>query len=77
MFYVLETKITNIQNENFLDNYDFYDVPGLNEFLTGGKNENDAAPPTSEKNEFEILQKNNEEEEEENEEEKKENIKKL
>ena len=77
LFYVLETKITNIQNENFLDNYDFYDVPGLNEFLTGGKNENDAAPPTSEKNEFEILQKNNDEEEEENEEEKKENMKKA
>ena len=78
LFYVLETKITNIQNEKFLDNYDFYDVPGLNEFLTGGKNENenDAAPPTSEKNEFEILPKNSEEEEEESDEEKKENMKK-
>ena len=65
LFYVLETKITNIQNEKFLDNYDFYDVPGLNEYLTEGKNENDAAPPTSEKNEFEILPKNDEEEEEE------------
>ena len=27
-----------------MDNYDFYDVPGLNESLSAGKNENDKEP---------------------------------
>ena len=62
----METKITNIKNEEFLNNYDFYDVPGLNELLTTGKNNKEAAP-TSEKSEFTVLKKNEEDEIEEEE----------
>ena len=39
LFYVLETNITNISNEKFLNEYDFYDIPGLNEYI---KNEESA-----------------------------------
>ena len=39
LFYVLETKITNISNEKFLENYGFYDIPGLYESFTDRKNE--------------------------------------
>ena len=56
LFFVLETNITNIKNEEFLNNYDFYDVPGLNELLTTGKNNKESAP-TSEKSEFTVLKK--------------------
>ena len=66
LFFVLETNITNIKNEEFLNNYDFYDVPGLNELLTTGKNDKEAAP-TSEKNEYTILKKDEEDENEEEE----------
>ena len=38
LFYVLETDIKNIENKEFLSKYDFYDVPGLNEFIS---NENE------------------------------------
>ena len=31
IFYMLETKIINIDNNEFLKKYDFYDIPGLNE----------------------------------------------
>lgn len=34
LFYVLETDIKNIENKEFLSKYDFYDVPGLNEFIS-------------------------------------------
>ena len=40
LFYVLETNITNLSNENFLNEFDFYDIPGLNEYI---KN-NESAP---------------------------------
>ena len=33
LFYVLETPIQNIENKEFLSKYDFYDIPGLNEFI--------------------------------------------
>ena len=33
LFYMLETKIINIDNNEFLKKYDFYDIPGLNEKL--------------------------------------------
>jgi len=31
LFYMLEIKINNIVNDKFLEKYDFYDIPGLNE----------------------------------------------
>ena len=34
LFYMLELKITNINNIEFLKKYDFYDIPGLNENIT-------------------------------------------
>lgn len=41
LFYVLEIKINNIQNREILENYDFYDIPGLDEFIPSEKeNEN-------------------------------------
>ena len=33
LFYVLETDITNIKNKDFLTQFDFYDIPGLNEYI--------------------------------------------
>lgn len=33
LFYVLEIEIKNIENEKLLDEYDFYDIPGLDEYL--------------------------------------------
>ena len=33
LFYVLEIKVKNITNENLLNNYDFYDIPGLDEYI--------------------------------------------
>ena len=39
LFYVLETDISNIENKEFLSKYDFYDIPGLNEYIkTEGNN---------------------------------------
>ena len=35
LFYVLEIKINYIKNEELLNNYDFYDIPGLDEYITG------------------------------------------
>ena len=39
LFYMLELKIININNIEFLKKYDFYDMPGLNENINE-KNEN-------------------------------------
>ena len=33
LFYVLEIEIKNIKNEKLLDDYDFYDIPGLDEYI--------------------------------------------
>ena len=33
LFYVLETDITNIKNKDFLTQFDFYDIQGLNEYI--------------------------------------------
>ena len=43
LFYVLEVKITTIKNEELLNKYDFYDIPGLDEYISGEENkkEND------------------------------------
>ena len=39
LFYMLETNITNIENKEFLKNHDFYDIPGLNEYIKSNENE--------------------------------------
>jgi Ca2+-binding EF-hand superfamily protein len=36
LFYVLEIKVKTIKNEKLLNNYDFYDIPGLDEYIAGG-----------------------------------------
>jgi hypothetical protein len=42
LFYLLETNITNIENKDFLKKHDFYDIPGLNEYMiTDEKSEKD------------------------------------
>ena len=46
LFYVLETDITNIKNKDFLTQFDFYDIPVLNEYIKNSeedkkKDEND------------------------------------
>ena len=33
LFYVLEIEMKNIKNEELLNNYDFYDIPGLDEYI--------------------------------------------
>jgi len=33
LFYMLELNIININNNEFLKTYDFYDIPGLNEII--------------------------------------------
>ena len=33
LFYMLETNISNIENKDFLQTHDFYDIPGLNEYI--------------------------------------------
>ena len=37
LFYMLETNITNIENKEFLKTHDFYDIPGLNEYIISDK----------------------------------------
>jgi len=37
LFYMLETNITNIENKEFLKTHDFYDIPGLNEYIPSDK----------------------------------------
>ena len=39
LFYMLETNITNIENKEFLKMHDFYDIPGLNEYIKSNENE--------------------------------------
>ena len=39
LFYMLETNITNIENKEFLKTHDFYDIPGLNEYIPTQKEE--------------------------------------
>ena len=36
---MLETNITNIENKDFLKKHDFYDIPGLNEYIISDKKE--------------------------------------
>ena len=39
LFYMLEIKVKNIENNEFLKEYDFYDIPGLNECFVEKKEE--------------------------------------
>ena len=41
LFYILEINITNIKNEELLNNYDFYDIPGLDEYISDGIDKNE------------------------------------
>ena len=44
LFYVLEIEIKNIKNEELLNKYDFYDIPGLDEYImdqNANNNQND------------------------------------
>ena len=41
LFYILETKVNYIKNEELLNNYDFYDIPGLDEYISGDNYNND------------------------------------
>ena len=57
LFYMLETNIVNIKNEEFLKNHDFYDIPGLNEYIKSNEKEKVDKIKKNEKNE-EIKQAN-------------------
>ena len=59
LFYMIETNIKSIENKEFLKTHDFYDIPGLNEFMRTNNNENEANT--------ENINENNEKEEEEEE----------
>ena len=52
LFYVLEIEVKNIENEELLNNYDFYDIPGLDEYIRDGKKpeETDIAPEKKKEN---------------------------
>ena len=50
LFYMLETNITNIENKEFLKEHDFYDIPGLNEYIVSNKKEVKEEKKEEEKN---------------------------
>ena len=50
LFYVLEIEIKNIKNEQLLNNYDFYDIPGLDEYIPEKINTSKLDDKTSEPN---------------------------
>ena len=50
LFYILETNITNIENKEFLKEHDFYDIPGLNEYIVSDKKEVKEEKKEEEKN---------------------------
>ena len=43
LFYVLEIEIKNIENEKLLNDYDFYDIPGLDEYIADKDKEKEKA----------------------------------
>ena len=43
LFYVLEIGIKNIENEKLLNDYDFYDIPGLDEYIVDKDKEKEKA----------------------------------
>lgn len=58
LFYVLETDITNIKNKDFLNQFDFYDIPGLNEYIKNNENDKKNADKID-KNEIKEIKKQN------------------
>ena len=60
LFYMLETNIKNIENKDFLKTHDFYDIPGLNEFLRINDNENEIKTNDGNNNEKALKKKENE-----------------
>ena len=60
LFYMLETNINNIENKKFLETHDFYDIPGLNEFLRTNVNENEIKTNNDNNNEKALEKKENE-----------------
>ena len=64
LFYLLETNITNIENKDFLKKHDFYDIPGLNEYISGDKKEEEKEEEEEKKIEEENEKKEEEEEKE-------------
>ena len=74
LFYLLETNITNIENKDFLKKHDFYDIPGLNEYISEDKKEEEKEKENEKKEEEEGKEKEEEKKvEEENEKKKLEN----
>ena len=51
LFYILEIEIKNIKNEELINNYDFYDIPGLDEYITD-KGENKKGKSSGEKSDI-------------------------
>ena len=65
LFYVLETPIQNIENKDFLSKYDFYDIPGLNEFIKEQKTQSGNILNENEEEKKEDNEENDEEDDEE------------
>ena len=57
LFYLLETNITNIENKDFLKKHDFYDIPGLNEYISEDKKEEEKEKENEKKEEEEEKEK--------------------
>ena len=67
LFYMLETNIKNIENKEFLKTHDFYDIPGLNEFMrTNVNNDNENEIKTNDGNNNEKVMKKKENEKSDN-----------
>ena len=58
LFYMLETNIKSIENKSFLKNHDFYDIPGLNEYMRTSNNENENNGGANEPNDNDINEEN-------------------
>ena len=50
LFYMLETNITNIENKEFLKTHDFYDIPGLNEYIVSNEKKEEKKEEKEENN---------------------------
>ena len=59
LFYMLETNIKNIEKKEFLKTHDFYDIPGLNEFMrTNVNNKNQIKTSDGNNNEKALNEEN-------------------
>ena len=71
LFYMLETNILTIENKDFLLHHDFYDIPGLNEYIVAEKKEEEEKEEKKEEEKKEEEKKEDENKEEEKKEKKK------